>query len=326
MRSGRNRRRPRVTVLVWLLFGVIAGLTACGAGGGEAPSGLPSTRTTQRDAERPPSGEPGTPRPERTTEPAEPTRAPEATEATPERTRTTRSTEPAQTTTRPPTVAEPAPARTTQTTEPARAARTTEPVRTTGATEPARTTTPAEQTPTPAASASAVATSGTAGGLGFFGWLLMLVLLAALIVAGVLVARSQRRSGWDTEARALESETRAISATRLPPVLRTTTTGRRALAWPPVRAELVEVQNRWGALADRASGDARRNWSLRVTALLHELITAVDIEGEALGTGQDWRPLRVRVEQVDRALTSVLSGQPQPEPPAAEPGTSAYQT
>ncbi|MFI7602506.1 hypothetical protein [Actinoplanes sp. NPDC049681] len=155
----------------------------------------------------------------------------------------------------------------------------------------------------------------------------MFVLIAALMVAWVLVARSQRRSGWDTEARALQSETREITATRLPPALRTTTTGQRALLWPPVRADLIDIQNRWSALAERASGDARRNWSLRVTALLQELITAVDIESEALSTGQDWTLLRVRVDQAGRTLASVLGGQPKPEPPpAAEPGPSAFQT
>lgn len=307
MRSWRDRRRLRVTVMVWLLFGIIVGLTACGAGGGEAPPDPPSTRTTHRDADRSASGEPRTATPERTTEAVETTRA--GTVVTPERTRTTESTAPARNTTGPPTVTEPAPARTTQ------------------STASARTTTPVEQTPTPAASASAVAAAGTAGGPGLFGWFLLLALVAALIVVGVLVTRSRRRSGWDTEARALESETRGITATRLPPVLHTTTTSRRALVWPPVRADLIDIQNRWSALAERASGDVRRNWSLRVTALLDELITAVDIECEALGTGQDWTLLRVRIEQAGRTLASALGGQSQSEPPpAAEPGTSAAQT
>lgn len=71
--------------------------------------------------------------------------------------------------------------------------------------------------------------------------MLLIALVAALLVAGPLVARSQRRSAWDTEARALESETRTIVTTRLPPVLSRTTTGRRSLVWPPVRADLTAI-------------------------------------------------------------------------------------
>ncbi|GAA3349300.1 hypothetical protein GCM10020358_70900 [Amorphoplanes nipponensis] len=320
MRSWRTRHRPRATVPAGLLLGLVVGLTACGAGG-EAPSDLPSTRASQRAGDRTPAPtrtaeaeEPAPtrttdaeePAPTRTTDVEEPTRAPTTTAATPDRTRTTRPTPPAAATTRPPAATEPTPDRTTQTTV------------------PAPTTTAAEPAPTPASSASAVAAVDTTGGLGLFGWLLLFALFAGLIVAWVLVARSQRRSGWDTEARALESETRAITVTRLPPALRTTTIGRRSLVWPQVRADLVDVRSRWSALADRASGEARQNWSLRVAAMLHELITAIDTESEALATEQDWTTLRVRVQQAYRALDAVLTGQPRPEPPpAAEPGPSA---
>ncbi|RSM69608.1 hypothetical protein DMB66_11520 [Actinoplanes sp. ATCC 53533] len=311
MGSRRNHRRPVATVLAWLLLGIVIGLTACGAGG-EAPSGLPSTRASERAVDRPASGEPDTPAPERTTEPVATTRPPTAAVVTPERTRTTRSTTAAETTTRPPTspaATEPAPARTTRTTV------------------PARTSTPVEQTPTPVTSTSVAATVGASQGLGTLGWLLLIALVAALLVAGLLVARSQRRSAWDTEARALESETRTIATTRLPPVLSTTTTGRRSLVWPPVRADLTDALSRWSALMDRASGEARQNWSLRVASLLQELITAVDAENEALATGRDWSMLRTRVDQAGRALTAILTVQPQPEPPpAGEPGPTAFQT
>jgi hypothetical protein len=176
-------------------------------------------------------------------------------------------------------------------------------------------------------SASAVAAAGASQGLGTLGWLLLIALVGALLVGGLLVSRSQRRSAWDTEARALESETRTIAATRLPPVLSTTTTGRRSLVWPPVRADLTDAQSRWNALTDRASGEARQNWSLRVAGLLQELITAVDAENEALATGQDWTMARARVDQAGRALIAILTVQPQPEPPpAAEPGPPAFQT
>jgi hypothetical protein len=157
--------------------------------------------------------------------------------------------------------------------------------------------------------------------------LLLIALVAALLVAGLLVSRSQRRSAWDTEARALESETRTIVTTRLPPVLSTTTTGRRSLVWPPVRADLADALSRWSALMDRASGEARQNWSLRVASLLQELVTAVDAENEALATGRDQSMLRTRVDQAKRALTAILTVQPRPEPPpAGEPGPPAFQT
>jgi hypothetical protein len=187
-------------------------------------------------------------------------------------------------------------------------------------------TTPAEAVPTPAASASAAAAADSQG-IGPFGWLLLIVLVVALIVGGLLVYRSQRRSAWDTEARVLESETRTVTATRLPPVLSTTTTGQRALAWPPVRAGLIDLQSRWNALIEGASGEARRNWSLRVGGLLQELVAAVGAENAALAVGQDWMLLRPRVNQAEQALAAVLAGQPEPEPPpAGQPGPTAFQT
>jgi hypothetical protein len=149
--------------------------------------------------------------------------------------------------------------------------------------------------------------------------LLLIVLVAALIVGGSLVYRSQRRSAWDAEARALESETRTATATRLPPVLTTTSIGQRGLAWPPLRAGLADLMSRWNALAERASGETRRNWSLRISGLLQELIAAVDAENEALAAGRDWMPLRLRVNQAEQALAAALAVQPQPgTPPAGE--------
>lgn len=311
MGSRRTHRRPGATVLAWLLLGIVVGLTACGAGG-EAPSGLPSTRASERAADRPASGEPDAPAPGRTTEQAAKTQPPTAAAVTPERTRTTRATTAAEPTTRPPT--------SPTTTEPT-------PDRTTRTTLPARTTTPVEQTPTPTTSASAAAVTVVSRGLGALGWLLLIALVAGLIVAGLLVSRSQRRSAWDTEARVLESETRTIVATRLPPVLSTTTTGRRSLVWPPVRADLTDALSRWNALTDRASGEARQSWSLRVASLLQELITAVDAENEGLATARDSTMLRTRVDQAGRSLTAILTVQPQPEPPpAGEPGPTAFQT
>jgi hypothetical protein len=44
----------------------------------------------------------------------------------------------------------------------------------------------------------------------------------------------------------------------------------------------------------------------------------VDAENEALATGRDWRLLRPRVDEVGRALSAVLIGVPQQEPPAGQ--------
>ena len=307
------RRAGFAAVVAMFLLGAVVGLTACGAGG-EDSSARPSARASERSVERPASEEAEPTRsrePERTTEPAEITRPPTTTVA-PEPTRT-RTTEPPETTTRP--------AETTTRPPTSTAAAAPEPTQTT------RTTTPAKTTPTPVASESAAAAAAESQGLGPWGWLLLIALVAALIVGGLLVYRSQRRSAWDTEARALESETRTVTGVRLPPVLSTTTTGQRGLAWPPVRADLTDVQRRRDALTERASGESRRNWSLRISGLLAELIAAVDAENEALAVGRDWMLLRSRVNQAEQALAAVLAAQPQPEPPAAgEPGPPAFQT
>jgi hypothetical protein len=302
----KHRRSGAPAVLAGLLLGTAIVLTACGAGG-ENPSGRVSARASERSIERPASGEPEATRsrePDRTTEPAETTRPPTTSAVvTPEPTRTTRTTTPPETTTRPPT---------------STAAVKPEPTRTT--------TTAAETTPTPAASASAAAVAAESQGLGPWGWLLLTVLVAALIVGGLLVYRTQRRSAWDAEARALESETRIVTGTRLPPVLTTTATGQRGLAWPPVRTALTDLMSRWNALTERASGETRRDWSLRISGLLQELIAAVDAENEALAVGRDWMMFRPRVAQAEEALLAVLAP-PQPEPPpSAEPGPPAFQT
>jgi hypothetical protein len=303
MGFGDNHRRAGAAAV---LAGLLLGVTAC-SGGGENPSALPSTRASERSIDRP-SGEPDATRsrePDQTTEPAE-TPRPSKTTVAAEPARTTRTTTPAEATTRPPTstaVVKPGPTQTT------------------------RTATPAKTTATAAVSASAAAAAAESQGLGPFGWLLLIVLVAALIVGGLLVYRSQRRSEWDAESRALESETRTLTAIRLPPVLSTATTGQRGLAWPPVRAALGDLVNRWNALSARASGDGRRDWSLRISGLIQDLIAAVDAENEALAVGRDWRLARPRVNQAEQALAAVLAVSPQPEPPpAGEPGPPAFQT
>src|SRR4051794_3022261 len=309
MGSSRSHRRAgTATILAGFLLGAAFGLTACSPGG-ENPSTGPAARSSERSTDRPASAEPDAARsrkPDRTTAPAEATRPPRSTAAAPPK--PSRTTAAAETTARPPTsaaVALPEPAQTT------------------------RTTTAVQTTATPAASASAAAAAAAAvsHGMGPFGWLVLIALLAAMIIGGLLVYRSQRRSAWDTEARALEAETRTVTTTRLPPVLSTTTISRRGLAWPPVRAALGDLVSRWNSLTERASGEDRRNWSLRISGLLQELMAAVDAENEALAAGRDWMLQRPAVSRAEEALAAALTVQPQPAPPTAgEPGPTAFQT
>ena len=168
--------------------------------------------------------------------------------------------------------------------------------------------------PTPSA-AGAPAAAAESEGLGALGWTLLIVLVVAL-VAGWLLWRSRRRSAWDAQAAALEQDTRTATGTQLPPVLTAEDPGQRALSWPPLRAELVDLMRRWDLLAERAPDDQRRIRTGQIRNLLQELVAALDAENQALGTGRDWRLLRPRVDQVERALSAVLAGVPQPEPSA----------
>jgi hypothetical protein len=190
---------------------------------------------------------------------------------------------------------------------------------TTEPTRPTRTPTSAERpnspTTTPATSAGAPAAAAESEGLGALGWTLLIVLVVAL-VAGWLLWRSRRRSAWDAQAAALEQDTRTATGTQLPPVLTAESAGQRALSWPPLRADLVDLMRRWGLLAERAPDDQRRNRTGQIRNLLQELVAALDAENQALGTGRDWRLLRPRVDQAERALSAVLAGVPQQEPSA----------
>jgi hypothetical protein len=191
---------------------------------------------------------------------------------------------------------------------------------TTEPTRPTRTPTSAERpnspttTPTPSA-AGAPAAAAESEGLGALGWTLLIVLVVALI-AGWLLWRSRRRSAWDAQAAALEQDTRTATGTQLPPVLTAEDPGQRALSWPPLRAELVDLMRRWDLLAEHAPDDQRRIRTGQIRNLLQELVAALDAENQALGTGRDWRLLRPRVDQVERALSAVLAGVPQQEPSA----------
>lgn len=190
---------------------------------------------------------------------------------------------------------------------------------TTDATRPTRTPTSAEALgPTAAPATSAAGTPAAAAeseGLGALGWTLLILLVVAL-AAGWLLWRSRRRSAWDAQAAALEQDTRAATGTQLPPVLTAEDAGQRALSWPPLRAELVDLMRRWEQLAERAPDDQRRSRTGQIRNLLQGLVAALDAENQALGTGRDWRLLRPRVDQAERALSAVLAGVPQQEPSA----------
>jgi hypothetical protein len=172
----------------------------------------------------------------------------------------------------------------------------------------------------PATSAAGTPASAESQGLGALGWALLILLVVGVIAAWV-IWRSRRRSAWDAEAGALEQDTRTVTNTQLPSVLTAETAGQRALSWPPLRAGLIDLMRRWDLLAQRASDDRRRDRSTRIRGLLQELVAAVDAENEALATGRDWRLLRPRVDQAGQALSVVLAGGPQQQPPpGGDPG------
>jgi hypothetical protein len=153
--------------------------------------------------------------------------------------------------------------------------------------------------------------------------------LVAVLLGGLIIWNSRRKTAWDTEVSALATETRTTVATRLPPVLTAGDVAERGLSWPPLRAGLVDLVGRWGLLAERAPDDARRGRSRQVYGLLQDLIAAVDAENEALATRRDWTLLRPRVVEAERALVAALvaavAAEQVPRPPAAgQPGPPTY--
>jgi hypothetical protein len=172
---------------------------------------------------------------------------------------------------------------------------------------------PPTSTPTP--SAAGTPASAESEGLGPLGWTLLIVLVVGLI-AGWLLWRSRRKSAWDAQAAALEADTRTTTGTELPSVLTAVTAGQRALSWPPLRAALADLMHRWDLLAERAPDDRRRTRSGQIRNLLQDLLAAVDAENQALAAERDWRLLRPRVDQAERALSAALAGVSQQEPPA----------
>src|SRR4029450_4867438 len=94
--------------------------------------------------------------------------------------------------------------------------------------------------------------SDESSGLQPLGWILLAGLATAL-VAALAIRRSRGETAWDTEARAVETESRTLTR-------------------PPVRPALVDLTGRWEPLAERAADDPRRNRSLQIRSLLQELV------------------------------------------------------
>jgi hypothetical protein len=281
-----------------LAIGAIVGLAACGSGDGG---------TSGRASTRPSIDRPSPEQPDRTTdtETAEPDRT---RSREPEQTTTPAPTTPPATT-RPPTT----PPATTRppTTPPA----TTQPPAGPPTTQPPQAAPPTQPAATPQPSSTDTTATSEYEGVGPWGWVLLFGLIGAMILGLVVYNRTQKRTAWDSEARALEAETRAVTATRLAPVLSVRTAGERGLAWSPVRAGLLDIVGRWTGLTERAADDARRNWSLQISGLLQELIAAIDAENDGLALGRDWTLLRPRVTQAERSLASVLAANPSAQPP-----------
>ena len=200
------------------------------------------------------------------------------------------------------------------TTEPTRPPRTSADTPTSDRT-PTSAERPSSPTTPPATSAAGTPAAAESEGLGALGWTLLVLLVVAL-VGGWLLWRSRKRSAWDAQAAALEDDTRTAIGTQLPSVLTAEDSGQRALSWPPLRAALVDLMRRWDLLAERAPDDQRRNRTGQVRKLLQELVAAMDAENQALATGRDWRLLRPRVDQAQRALSAVLTDVPQQDPSA----------
>ncbi|GIM95916.1 hypothetical protein [Paractinoplanes toevensis] len=292
----------RPIALAVALAGLLCGAAACEDGGAVAlPSTLPSIeRATGRATTEATTS--STPRVSRSTGTA-PAAAPEP---------TTREA-----------AGDPDPT-TEGTTKAAEPIRTTAP-ETTKAAEPTRTTAP-ETTeaeappiaPTPSANPSEVAATSADTGIGTLGWLLVLLVVGLAALLGVvLVNRSRRTAEWESEAVRLAAGTRAVTATRLPPVLAARTAQQRSLAWTPVRADLTELDGRWALLAGGTGDEYRRMSAGQISTMLQDLVAAVDTENQALATGQDPRPWADRIQQIDEALDSALAAfvaQPEPDP------------
>jgi cbb3-type cytochrome oxidase subunit 3 len=276
-RGGEAGIPGRRTITAWLLTGLLLSLVLGLTGCGTGGSDSATRPSTERSGTR-----------------SEPSGTDPPSETTTEQTRPPRTTADTPASTGIPTTAE---RPNSPTTTPARSAEVLAP------------------TSAPETSSAGMPAAAESEGLGALGWTLLILLVVALAV-GWLIWRSRKRSAWDAQAAALEQDIRTAVGVRLPPVLTAEDSGQRALSWPPLRAALVELMRRGDVLAERASDDQRRNRTGQVRNLLQELVAAVESENDALATGRDWRLLRPRVDQADRALSAMLAGVPQPAPTA----------
>jgi hypothetical protein len=156
------------------------------------------------------------------------------------------------------------------------------------------------------------------GGLGTWGWLLLIGLLTGL-VALLVTNRSRKVAAWDGEARGLAGETRTVLGVRLPPILTTVDPVQRSLAWPPVRDDLTSLAARWAALLETAPDGERQAYASRLSGIIRDLVDAADAENEAIAAGRDWRMLRPRLDAVVGALTAALEPTPVPAAYPAPP-------
>ena len=139
------------------------------------------------------------------------------------------------------------------------------------------------------------------------GWLWALLgLLVVCAAGGYLYIASRRRATSKAQVEALVQETRTGAELQLPPVLAHQDAGVRAVAWPPVRARLIELRTRWQSLADGTSDEAAGSRQGPVAELLGNLVVAVDAETEALNQGRDWSLLRPRVDELRASLIGQL--------------------
>ena len=178
----------------------------------------------------------------------------------------------------------------------------------THATEPAQTQTQAQtqaqtKTQPTQSSAAAVSVSETGNSGGYLGWLLLFVLVGGVFVV-VVVGRSRRTAAWDAQCSDLTAEADEVTAVRLPPVLDASAAEERAVSWPPVRDDLIDLSGRWGALAARAPDDARQATADEMAILLRDLVPAIDAETRALADQGDWQRLRPEVDAILDALAA----------------------
>ena len=136
----------------------------------------------------------------------------------------------------------------------------------------------------------------------------MLALIAALAVAaGLLIARTRRRSKWTALVTSLASDTRLAVTVQLPQLLAQVNAQVRDLSWTPLEAQLATLIERWKAVTATAPDDQGRRRSEEIDRLLNDLIVAVRAENDALVRGMDWTLLRPRIDADLSSLMPLLT-------------------